>query len=194
MENSDCLPNDLKKFVKNKITKRLLFCLSLLLIFGTVLYFFGTRIFNSDIPEFNTSGHLLVMLLPFVISGVPFKMIDRTYCGKLIDTEVKITVDNESGSRPTRDQLYWKKTVILTIELDNGKIIERKAFEGKRDSKSIAETIKKGSRIFHLYGTGNVVALPDESDTHMCCAVCGTVNEVTCDTCESCGHTLLKKI
>lgn len=186
------LPHDLKKQVCKTVLKRAIPCALLLAAFGVLLILWGDRIFNMENEQLKILCYIVTMLIPLAITGVPVKLIDRTYCGEVVDTKVKRTVDNESSIKPTIEHMYYKNTVYLDVRLDNGKVITVKAYEG-RDSDLNPYFYKKGDRVFHLYGSKNTIVLPKENVNAVRCPVCGLLNLKEDDKCKDCWHTLIKE-
>lgn len=185
------LPNDLRKYVLTRILKRIISLVLLLSVTGTVLYLWGGRIFNMDNPGLRTLCYIVTLMIPFFVSGVPLKLTDRSYCGKVERAEIKTTTDSSSSAKPTRETLYTKYTVYLSVTQPDGKTVRKKAYEGATDPQNF---YKAGDTVFHLGGTNNVIVLPQASDDTVRCAVCGDTNSKISDACKSCGHTLIKKI
>ena len=187
------LPKDLIAHRRRQIFKRVVLCTILLTLLATALVLWGDAIFNTKYPSFDATCYLAILLLPFAITGVPFKLIDRTYSGVIKQVEIETTaaVDNTSV-RPTYNKLYTKNTIYLTVELTNGKVIRKKAYSGKAALQEHLDTYHEGDAVFHLYGTKTTVVLPTKSDTTICCAVCGASNDVAYTTCHQCQHTLVK--
>ena len=114
------LPRDLKSYTRNFILKKLLVLAALLAVFGTILFFLGERIFNFDNVGLKILCYIITLLIPFRISGVPAKLIDSTWRGQVTDINVDLTTDSDSPSKPTRETLYTKRTVYLTVVTPEG--------------------------------------------------------------------------
>ena len=186
------LPSDLKKHIQKTVLKRLIPCAILLAVFGALLLVWGERIFNMDNPNMRILCYIVTMLIPLWITGVPMKLIDRTYRGEIIGMRVKRSVDNESYVKPTIEHMFYKNTVYLDLRLDNGKEVTVKAYEG-RDTDLNPYFYKKGDRVFHLYGTKNTIVLPAENKKAVRCAVCGLLNSTDDEKCNDCGYSLIKE-
>ena len=117
------VPNDLKTYCKKKILSRVIPCLVLMLLFAIVLILWGSVIFDVDRDALRISLYAIVMILPILLTGVPFLFFDRTYYGRVKRVRVETTVDNESSVKPTLEHLYWKNTIHLEMELPNGKTV-----------------------------------------------------------------------
>ena len=188
------LPNDLRIYCRNRILKRVIPCIILISIFATILALWGNVIFNTDNKVFRASCYIAVMLIPFAITGVPHKLIDSTYYGAVKKVDIITTTDNDSSVKPTREHLYLKNTIYLSVEQPNGKLIYKKAYNGKARLQQNINAYNEGDVVFHLYGTNSVVVLPNANDTRVCCCVCGDDNKITDCTCRSCGHSLIKVV
>ena len=186
------LPNDLKKYCRNRILKRVIPCIILISVFATVLALWGNVIFNTHNKAFQTSCYIVVMLIPFAITGVPHKLFDSTYYGTVKKVDIVTTTDNDSSVKPTREHLYLKNTIYLSIEQPNGKLIYKKAYSGKARLQQNLNAYNEGDLVFHLYGTKTVVVLPNDTSVH--CSVCGSSNNIADDKCRDCGYSLIKHI
>lgn len=183
------LPQDLKKYTRNFILKKLLVLAALLAVFGTILFFLGGRIFNFDNSGLKILCYIVTLLIPFRISGVPAKLIDSTWRGQITDINVDLTTDSDSPSKPTRETLYTKRTVYLTVVTPEGKTVRHKVYSGPDD---VSGGWHVGDSVFHLYGTDKVVVLPDGKSDTVTCPVCGSSESAHAEHCTGCGHTLIK--
>ena len=163
-------------------------------MFATILALWGNVIFNTDNKVFQTSCYIVVMLIPFAITGVPHKLIDSTYYGTVKKVDIVTTMDNDSSVKPTREHLFLKNTIYLSIEQPNDKLIYKKAYSGKANLQQNINEYNEGDFVFHLYGTKTVVVLPNANDTSVHCSVCGSSNNIADDKCRDCGHSLIKQI
>lgn len=186
------IPAELKKYARNAVLKRIIPCAVLIVVFAVLLLIFGSTICNTDNKVFKVSFYIVVMFVPFVITGVPFKLIDKTYEGIVEAVSIETTVDSGSSVKPSREQLYKKNTIYLTVKLPNGKVCTKKVYEGKANLNQHLETYKKGDHVFHLYGSKYTVVLPKESDREVQCAICGERNKIEDDICRSCNNSLYK--
>ena len=188
------LPKDLQIHCRKRILKRVIPCIILISVFATILALWGSVIFNTDNKAFQTSCYVVVMFIPFAITGVPHKLIDSTYYGTVKKVDIVTTTDNDSSVKPTRERMYLKNIIYLTIETPNGKIIYKKAYSGKSRLQLNINAYNEGDLVFHLYGTKTVVVLPDSKDSTILCAVCGSLNNIENDKCRACNHSLIKRI
>ena len=186
------LPRDLRGHVRRAVVKKLAPCVLLLIVFGLVIFFLGDRIFALVPPAVRIGTYIVVMLIPFAVTRVPFCLFDRTFVGKVKKVHVQneyVAVKGLSGSN-----LHISRTLVtfvyLTLELSNGKEKTIKAAQGG----GFVEEYKPGDTVFHLYGTNHTVVLPETAGDHVECPVCGDDNRAELGECHSCGHTLIKSI
>ena len=188
------IPEDVKKYQRNVILKRVIPCCVLLILLGSMIYFFEKTIHPIENHSFYVSFYIIIMLLPFAITGVPFKLFDKTYYGVIEKVDIVTAVDNSSSVKPTREHLYEKNTIYLTIITESGKRLYKKAYSGNAKFQQYLEQYKESDTVYHLYGTNNVIVLPKSSESHIQCAVCGDSNDTNNTVCRNCGHTLIKNI
>ena len=185
------LPRDLQGHVRRAVIKKILPCALLLLAFGVVLYFFGERIFALVPPAVSIGAYVLALLLPFVITRVPFCLFDKTFVGTVKHVHVQneyVAVKGLAGSN-----LHISRTlatfVYLSLDLPDGKEKRIKTVQS-----GFIEEFKPGDTVFHLYGTNHTIVLPEKAGDHVECPVCGDDNRAELTHCHSCGHTLIKSI
>jgi hypothetical protein len=185
------LPRDLRGHVRRAVIKKITPCVLLLIAFGAVMYLFGERIFELVPPAVRIGAYVLAMLLPFVITRVPFCLFDRTFVGKVKHVHVQneyVAVKGLAGSN-----LHISRTlatfVYLSLDLPDGKEKRIKTVQS-----GFIEEFKPGDTVFHLYGTNHTIVLPEMAGDHVECPVCGDDNRATLTECHSCGHTLIKSV
>ena len=196
MENKKIpIPKDLKAYCRRQVLKRVLPCIFMFVVFGLILLKWGTVIFATQNKIFLMSCCVAVMILPFVLTGVPHKLIDKTYHGIVTKVDVITALSCKSAVKVGGDMMwYTKNTIILTVLLENEKSIKMKVYEGQTKLGQHLNSYHEGDKVFHLYGTNVTIVLPDSADTRVQCSVCGTSNNIKDDKCRECGHSLVKRI
>ena len=185
------MPRDLRGHVRVAVIKKITPCVLLLIAFGGAMYFYGERIFALVPPAVRVGAYVLAMLLPFVITRVPFCLFDRTFVGKVKHVHVQneyVAVKGLAGSN-----LHISRTlatfVYLSLDLPDGKEKRIKTVQS-----GFIEEFKPGDTVFHLYGTNHTIVLPEMAGDHVECPVCGDDNRAELTACHSCGHTLIKSM
>ena len=186
------LPTDIQQHVKNKIVKRVVKCLLAEAAVMTALFFMGDRFFSALGPVGQSITYALLLLLPFLLTGVPFKLLDRSWRGTIMKVRVKTGVECGSLARTTKETIYYKNTVILTIQLDSGKTIRRRAYEGRCGTKSNFDEYQVGNPVYHFYGIEPLYVISGRENDTRKCLLCGMSAPTQNKVCPACGHTLIK--
>ena len=192
MKTDNKIPNDLKKFARNYVVKRVVACIVMLALLAVFLVLCMEIIFPTSLVSIKALFAIAVLSLPLIITGVPLKLFDKTYFGTVESVAVDTTVDSDAKAKPTRETLYVKNTVYLSIRTTDGKTIDRKVYSSQASKNQSYDMYKKGDKVFHLYGSKHTIILPTKADSHVKCAVCGSSNNINDDKCRECGHTVIK--
>ena len=186
------MPRDLRGHVRWAVCKKLAPCVLLLIVFGLVIFLLGDRIFEQVPPAVRIGTYIVVMLIPFAITRVPFCLFDHTFTGTVKQVKVQneyVAVKGLEGS-PRAMSRTLATFVYLTVELPDGKEKHFKAAQGG----GYMEEYKPGDTVFHLYGAKHTLVLPEAAGDHVECPVCGDDNRAELTACHSCGHTLIKSV
>ena len=189
------IPHDIKLYVRKRVAIRLLACIICNTAAALILIFYRDRIAESSV-----SAQVLVYTIPFVLmflaTGVPLKLIDHTWSGKIEDVRVREVLVHLFGRNyrvPGRGVEYGN-VVELDVKLDSGKTIRcSPIIKPLKDIESIdfyTFNFKPGDRVVHIYLTSFVQRLPDEEAKLKNCVICGEVQSKDHVKCESCGHSL----
>ena len=201
------LPEDVKRYLQKKITARIAKCVLFELAVMLLLIFMGERLFSG----LGTIGQMLIyivlMILPFIVTGVPLELIDKSWNGEVIDVDIKATTAFTKG---VRSKQYTENSVWLTIRKNDGDVIYKKIAvfslkEGNRYNPIYAASkvsnvkpehfLKKynvGAKVFHFYGFENCLIVDEKNDDIIRCIVCGQENDQNNKKCWNCGHSLIK--
>ena len=202
------LPDSLKKRRLCKILLRVLFCLVLFAFALVSIILWGETIFPFPTQNASSLRYLcygLFLLLPFLLTGVPLKLIDRSFSGTVRKTEIKDTIKYGGGGTAKGSGAYIQHDLILTVEKDDGKVIQytRLSFESPLalfpidnprpgNAEHHKHEFREGERIYKYYGFKYpYIAHPTLPDDKYC-IVCGQKNENKESFCFSCGAELVE--
>lgn len=190
------LPKDLEKYRRRIIWKKSRSFVFSFIALLTAIIFFGERLFPTKYTALRIVVYMIVLAFPFIFTRFPFVLFDSTYCGIVEKVKIKTTTDNDFLVKPNFNglKLYYRNTIYLFIKTPEGKLIKRKVYTGRASYGEFINSYNEGDMVFHLYGTDTVVILPQESETHVQCAVCGSVNAKEDGICRDCSHTLIKNL
>lgn len=183
------LPPDLRKLIRAKILKRVIpFCILLLLFCGGMTYY--NYAFDHHKTAYVIISYCFCLFLSVLISGFPFKLLDRSFCGTVKKIKVKTSAVHPFPSG--QGTCYFVNTVYLWVARDGKRTIKRTGFVGRVRNHGGVEKFKVGDRVFHLYGSSLTIVFPRKAVERLQCAVCGEMNDQSAECCANCAHTLIR--
>ena len=201
------LPLSLKKRRTYQIIMRSIACALLLAIFVFVIIMWGNRIFpTTQKHHLGYAGlkimfYIVFLLIPFIITGIPFKLIDKSWSGTV--TDIKIVENLGTTSCPAHVHPYPKQDLILTITKDNGKRIKYtqlslvdKNLHGQKNT-PIGNAFyhehkyKVGDIVHKYYGFKHLYFVSLTNQNHKNCIRCGSQNKMQDTTCWYCNSELI---
>lgn len=190
------LPKDLKRNIIRKICLRFLALAVMLAASVFVIFRYGDALSTGEDHHFwfGIAFKGVMLLIPFVVSGVPLKLFDTTFSGKIMSVKIKDVLDTMSKTTINPSQLYYRPDATLLIDTTDGRVEFRKISGGKKHPEIPIDLYAKGKDVFHLYGSHLTVVMPGKDDLKCQCAVCGYWNDVENERCAVCSHTLIKTL
>ena len=194
--NKPVLPEDIRKIVTRSVAKRVIPCVISELIVLWYVIFFGEMSFKMVGIEVRILIYIVLILLPFIITGVPLKLIDRSWKGEIVAINVDMGLDRSVYGRGVREVSY----LVLKIKRDDGKIIEHtmsvfshsNAMKSNRARSEFAEDdYAVGDKVYHYYGIDRLLIIHKDNSRE--CVICGSNNPEKNDRCFYCGHSIIKK-
>ena len=194
------LPPDLEEFTlkaKQKNNIRIALCALLFIVIACFLCINAAAIFRPENRLMRIFISLILLSVPFIVTGVPHKTSDKTYVGRVESIYVETTTgSNITGRYHNKSYNFGSRKVcnIICLEIvtPDGKRAKKKVYTAPANRNQAFNIYQIGDTVFHLYGTESVVVLPQKKHTHFECAVCEDVNDVKNTVCRACGHTLIK--
>ena len=199
------LPLSLKKKRLRNILLRTISCFVLLSLALVSIILWGGSMF--PFPTQSAKGlrifcYALMLVLPFVVTGVPFKLIDRSFSGTICKVMVKDSITSK-GIRQSSAITYVQSDLILTIEKDDGKTIEYTRLSFRTPFNHYSPESRPGNvehhknsfvvgdRVHKYYGFRYVYTAHSHPRNDKYCIVCGQKNENKEGYCWSCGAELI---
>ena len=200
------LPKSLRSKRNKAILSRVIPCFILLIACVVILVLWGERLFrvpSSDFIIVQKILYVLFLLLPFVITGVPLKLIDSSWDGVIADVKVRERIGTYSRA-PGKPGMYTRHDLILTVIKSNGKKKKYVALSlGKADFTwqnppivgKIAYHVEKypiGAHVYKYYGFKQLYLAPSHDEDRKICIVCSTTNKNQDTTCGYCHSDLIQ--
>lgn len=180
-------PPSVKKKVRIQILKRFL----LLLVYSAVAYVIADYVFKitpSDAEQgsINTIlSFVLIMAVPFILSGIPLKLIDKSWYGEILEFET-------STARPEEIDTHSKMEITQTalIRTPSGKLYKHTLYdEGILFHDNSGEIYRVGDTVAHVYGTEYLAPIKTALDKGRpdVCVFCGHKSTDENKICRNCG-------
>ena len=192
------VPGDIKRYIVVRVGGRILACTALLAAVIT-----GVTLNLADILERGISYAVLLYAVPivlvFVVTGVPKKLIDSTWIGEVTEQKVKTIIQSRvSGANyKTGFDGYgskmseYRNVLTLTVKTENGNSVSFKACETSDTElfENMLADFKAESKVAHVYGTKYLRLIDEDAET-VKCIICGEENEKGEEKCAKCKHSL----
>lgn len=195
------LPNDLQEYVRKRAWKRISKCLTFEAGVILFLFFLGNRIFSALGILLQSLVYVILLFLPFLLTGVPFKMMDKDWSGTVTNVKIK------TKTAYTADYQYLQNIIILTLVDANGKSFKKTvashnvqtskpggAFVSYSDAKveHYINDYAIGDEVYHFHGLPYPFVIGPNYKERTTCMVCGQETKSDQAHCWSCGHSLIK--
>ena len=196
------LPNDIVKYINRKVAR----CVIIFVILESIAI--GISILSWEYLATNTNivFHICILfflyIIPFFASGLPFKLIDKSWSGVVTEVFIK----EETGTYTSggiRSFPYVKNVIYLQVQKDNGKEVRVVAREfgirsragfpvpNEGDVTMHLDEYCVGDRVYHFYGLKHNYIVKNKSEI-IECVICGSHNQKERSDCLNCGYTLIK--
>ena len=195
---SPSLPLSLKQKRARNFTIRIICCILLLLLFIFIIIMWGDKLFPTTLKyRVGYNGlrilfYILLLSIPFLVTGIPFKLIDRSWSGTVTSVIVE---ENLKASGAGRPRLHKSHDLILTIRTDDGKEISHTILSFVSPSSGKVHhhenKIVIGDRIYKYYGFKYPYVIPQKHHASKICIICGAKNDVDKKCCWHCKAELL---
>ena len=191
------VPRDIQQYVRRRVLRRVIPCAVLIVALVVSFLVFDETFFGDpDKPlrlQAQMLAYVLAFIVPMLITGVPFKLIDRSFEGKVEKVHAYTTVEDPRRALHMRDTRYQRLNVRLTVRTSEGVRIKRSVAKSKIVDKRILEWYRMGDQVLHLYGTDYTIVLPTKEKGAVRCVICGKKNEYGAVRCCECGYSLILK-
>ena len=186
------IPEDLKKIGRKKIIRCVIIFEVLLLCSAFVMYLANDWL-NSVSVENKVITYIFLLALPFILSGFPHKLIDKTWSGTVVKAEIRKVMCKDYNYK------YWyikKWMPVVDILKDKDDFVTEATTNVKLKEDGYLDMYNKGDKVVHVYGCDYLYVMPKKATDPVVCVVCGMKNYNEEDNagnrgyCKSCGHSL----
>lgn len=180
------VPRSVRKAGRKAFAERYVKLFIYLLLAYIVAEYIYEGLKTTDFGNLSTTV-FLIFIIPFWASGVPFKVMDRDWYGKIIKIDIK---NNDTVKIDNHEQ--FPVAVTALIKTPDGKLYEREIYdEGEIFSHERENVYNVGDTVVHIKGTEYLFPIRKDGDTEpMVCAVCGSKYPVGTKVCQGCGCSM----
>lgn len=203
------LPKSLRKKRIHSILGRCIVCFLLLAIMIFVIIMWGNRLFPISLQNqkgfkgLQITFYVFLLSLPFFISGVPLKLIDKSWQGTV--TAIDVREGRDSYFLGGRLWPYTNHNLVLTIEKNDGTVFEYTAISLGVKANNCnnnyynsggkiyhqADDFSVGDRVYKYYGFKYLYVI--HPNAQVCnCIVCGAKNNNSEEKCWNCRGDIIK--
>lgn len=181
------IPADIVNIVRRRKRKRLVTCAVWFCAMVAVLIYAWT------LPQLSFKNYLVLglvfLILPFVFTGVPFVLFDKSCLGEILEMTVK--TESVYDKSPRGRRVGFMNVVYAKLRLENGKEVVKKAYvEWVGAKQNRLDVLQKGDVVVYISGMNFVQRISDDERKDNFCVVCGALRPSKEEKCYNCGHTL----
>ena len=180
------VPKDIRKKARRIIYERIIKLIIYLFLAYIVIDFIYTGLQKTNFGNLSTTL-FAILIVPFWISGVPLKLIERDIYGEIIKIELK-------NNAPEKIDNHSAPSVSMTalVKSQEGKLYEFPIFDecdyfyGERE-----RVYSVGDKVVHVCRTEYLAPIRDsDSEKPLVCVICGSKYRNKTERCRSCGASL----
>jgi len=186
------IPEDLKKIGRNKIIGRIV-AFEILFVASVIILYFAANWLSTFSFENKIITYIFFLVLPFVLSGFPHKLIDKTWSGTVVKAEIRRVLCKDYNYK------YWygkKWKPVVDVLKDKDDFVTETTTNVNLKENGDLDMYNKGDKVVHVYGCNYLYVMPKKATDPVVCVVCGMKNYNEEDNagnrgyCKSCGHSL----
>jgi len=179
--------------IKRRTMKKVLIRVSIFVIILILLV--SAFIFLKPLAALERNNKILTfyigVFLDIAVTGVPFKLIRRSWQGEVLGVKIKTSTETWNPSKPTASSWYTANTVILTLKTPKNNIImETAETANARNTQADIDRYKRGDYVAQINGTEYPAHYKLESNETRC-VICGSYASNDLHECEQCGNPLV---
>ena len=193
MDKFVSIPDDVKRYARKKryirYGIRILAFLALMAFAIWQVFIVGDETFERVDLKGRIIGKTVILVAPFLIMGIPWKLRDRSYIG-IVKTPIVKTFWGHLGN--TKEQNKDFNSLYLVIDTPFSKKDKKKRIS-TAESKYLQhlDVYRKGDVIYRLDGANYAFRFPTEDDGRRVCVICGLQGHEGWTACHVCGYNYI---
>ena len=187
------IPDDVRKYARRKrfirYVIRILVFLALMAFAVWQVFIVGDRTFERVEPLGRIIASIVILIAPFLIMGIPWKLRDRSYIG-IVKTPIVKTFYGHQNNLKEHNKAF--NSLYLVIDTPFSKKDKRKKIS-TAESKYLQhlDVYRKGDVIYRLDGANYAFRFPTDEDDRRVCVICGLQGHEGWKSCNVCGYNYI---
>lgn len=184
------VPKSVRKRARSIVYERIVRLIIYLLLAYIIIDFIYSGLQKTNFGNLSTTVFFL-LIIPFWISGVPMKLIDRDWYGEIIKIELEnndpYKIDNHSQA---------PVSVKALVKTSDGKLYEKEIYdEGEYFSGERDNVYRVGDKVLHVRWTDYLSPVRScNTSRPTACVICGCKSPTSERVCRSCGCSMDIKV
>ncbi len=193
MEKFVTIPPDVKKYALKKRNLRrffrILIFLALMAFAVWQVFIVGHETFERVDLKGRIIGKTVILVAPFIIVGIPWKLRDRSFIG-IVKTPIVKTFYGHLNNLKEHNKAF--NSLYLVIDTPFSKKDKKKRIS-TAESKYLQhlDVYRKGDVIYRLDGANYAFRFPTEEDGRRVCVICGLQGHEGWKSCRVCGYNYI---
>ncbi len=193
MDKFVSIPDDVKKYVRKKrfirYGVRILVFLALMAFVVWQVFIVGHETFERVDIKGRIVCKTVILIAPFIITGMPWKLRDRSFIG-IVKTPIVKTFYGHLNNLKEHNKAF--NSLYLVIDTPFSKKDKKKRIS-TAESKYLQhlDVYRKGNVIYRLDGANCAFRFPTEEDGRRVCVICGLQGHEGWKSCNVCGYNYI---
>ncbi|MBQ7780098.1 MAG: hypothetical protein IJ404_06350 [Clostridia bacterium] len=193
MDRFVTIPDDVRRYARRKrfirYGIRILIFLALMAFAVWQVFIVGERTFERVDLIGRILGKTVILVAPFIITGIPWKLHDRSFIG-IVKTPVVKTFYGHLNNTKEHNKAF--NSLYLVIDTPFSKKDKRRKIS-TAESKYLQhlDVYRKGDVIYRLDGANYAFRFPTDEDGRRVCVICGLQGHEGWKSCNVCGYNYI---
>ena len=187
------IPPDVKKYAlkKRNIRRffRILVFLALMAFAVWQVFIVGDETFERVTLIRRIIGSAVILVAPFIIMGIPWKLKDRSYIG-IVKVPIVKTFWGHLGNTKEHNKDFNSLYLVIDTPFDK-KDMKKKISTAESKYLQHLDVYRKGDVIYRLDGANYAFRFPTEEDGRRVCVICGLQGHEGWKSCNVCGYNYI---
>lgn len=188
------IPDDVRKYaLKKRIIKRsirVLIFLALMAFAIWQVFVVGDKTFERVELLGRIIGKTVILVAPFIITGIPWKLRDRSFIG-IVKTPIVKTFWGHLGNTKEHNKDFNSLYLVIDTPFSD-KDMKKKISTAESKYLQHLDVYREGDVIYRLDGANYAFRFPTDEDGRRVCVICGLQGHEGWKSCRVCGYNYIE--